>query len=254
MYEKCHNETLTLSDDLNNFKNWNEKPTVTLATTQNVVSVKNCTNHPVFKLRCLFRASLSTYRLICASSWWVERRRSSSSLQTTLPLTLRSMCMTTGPWVSTGCLVLCPQLAWHVLRKYWGHNTDSWRGHTPLDFAFLTTKQWRSKGYRGHVCHRASRVFSAHPPPCESTSYQNTEGRRLFTVAAGPVGSSMCGLLKKKLETKLTCSLCCMPSVNRVQKERNLCILLSAPPQWPLWGCVCGSSSLSSDALPSVSP
>lgn len=131
MYEKCHNETLTLSDDLNNFKNWNENPTVALATTQNVVSVKTCPNHPVFKLRCLFRASLSTFRLICASSWWVERRRSSSSLQTTLPLTLRSMCMTTGPWVSTDCLVLCPQLAWHVLRKYWEHNTDSWPSHSP---------------------------------------------------------------------------------------------------------------------------
>lgn len=153
-----------------------------LATTQNVVSVKTCTNHPVFKLRCLFRASLSTFRLICASSWWVERRRSSSSPQTTLPLTLRSMCMTTGPWVSAGCLVLCPQLAWHVLRKYWGHNLILDRA-TPLDFAFLTTKQWRSKGYRGHVCLSASRVFSAHPPPCESTSYQNTEGKRLFTMA-----------------------------------------------------------------------
>lgn len=36
--------------------------------------------------------------LICASSWWVERRKSSSSPQTTLPLTSQSTCMTTGPW------------------------------------------------------------------------------------------------------------------------------------------------------------
>lgn len=174
-----------------------------LATTQNVVSVKTCTNHPVFKLRCLFRASLSTFRLICASSWWVERRRSSSSPQTTLPLTLRSMCMTTGPWVSAGCLVLCPQRAWHVLRKYWGHNLILDRA-TPLYFAFLPTKQWRSKGYRGRVC-LSPRECSLHLHLHVNQLHSKTQKERDSSLwqKMGPVGSSGCGLLKKKLETNL---------------------------------------------------
>lgn len=226
-----------------------------LATTQNVVSVKACTNHPVFKLRCLFRASPSTFRLICASSWWVERRRSSSSPQTTLPLTLRSMCMTTGPWVSAGCLVLCPQLAWSVLRKYWRHNTDSWWSHSPR-FCLSHHKAVKEQGIEA--------MFALVPAECSvhihlhvNQLHTKTQKERDSSPWQQAPWASMCAYWKRSLkQTWNKADLQFMLHAFCEQGPERAKSLHSAFSSTTVntLGSVCGSSSLSSDALPSVSP
>lgn len=223
----------------NNFK-W--KPPYA-AGTGNGVWVGTCTNPLVVALRCLFRAPLSTFRLICASSWWVERRRSSSSPRMTLPPTLQSTCMTTGPWVSVWFVV--PDL----LHMFWGSTegirpTDAWQGHCPR---FCLFSPQSSEGARD-----VEAMFAFMPVECVqciSTSCEWTfipKHRRketIFTMATGSCGLLCVGPIENEAVLKQT-----WPAVHmhefceQVQKEWILFILLSVTPQWMLWGSVCGSS------------